>query len=230
MKTNALSTMAALIIMCASAQAAPVAVSGKWVAQVPNPNGQMRVDVVFTFSLSGSKLTGTASANGSAYDLVDTKIDGATIAFAVDGESARYTGTLVGDEMKMQVTYKSGENGTRRWSFVAKRAAPDAPVEQASIDGEWTGEVPRGGSRFIAAEFQFHVDGSTLTGVVHALDDEFPLTNATIAGSRMAFNIGETKGDFTGELTGDTIRMKVKYSGGENGRQTLDFVLTRVKR
>ena len=121
MKTNALSTMAALIIMCAFAQAAPVAVSGKWVAQVPNPNGQMRVDVVFTFSLSGSKLTGTASANGSAYDLVDTKIDGATIAFAVDGESARYTGTLVGDEMKMQVTYKSGENGRQTLDFVLTR-------------------------------------------------------------------------------------------------------------
>ena len=151
MKTNALSTLAALIIMCASARAAPIAVSGRWAAQVP--------------------------------------------------------------------------------SFVSKRVTgPDAPVEQASIDGEWTGEVPRGGSRFIAADFQFHVHGSTLTGRVHALDDDFPLTNATIAGSRLAFNIGETKGDFTGELSGDTIRMKVKYSGGENGRQTLDFVLTRVKR
>ena len=56
------------------------------------------------------------------------------------------------------------------------------------------------------------------------------MVNGTIAGSRIAFNIGETKGDYTGELAGDSIRMKVKYSGGENGRQTFDFVLTRTSR
>jgi hypothetical protein len=105
-----------------------------------------------------------------------------------------------------------------------------APQSAPSVEGAWTGEVPRGGSRFAAAEFEFHVDGSSLTGTVRALDLEFPVANGTIANSRISFNIGDTKGDFTGQLEGDTIQMRVKYSGGENGRQTLDFTLTRRKR
>ena len=105
-----------------------------------------------------------------------------------------------------------------------------APQSAPSIEGAWRGEIPRGGSRYAAADFEFHVEGSTLTGRVHALDLQFPVVNGTIAGSRIGFNIGETKGDYTGELAGDSIRMKVKYSGGENGRQTFDFVLTRASR
>jgi len=114
--------------------------------------------------------------------------------------------------------------------FIVSSTGLAAPQRAASIEGAWKGEIPRGGSRFVAADFEFHVDGSTLTGRVHAMDMEFSVENGTIAGSRIAFNVGNTKGDYTGEPEGDTIRMKVKYSGGENGRQTLDFVLTRVKR
>jgi hypothetical protein len=99
-----------------------------------------------------------------------------------------------------------------------------------SIDGTWTGDVPRGGGQFIAAVFELHVDGPALKGRVLALGDEYPVTSGTVDGSHLAFKIGATKGSYTGELAGDTIRMKVKYDGGENGRQTLDFVLTRVKR
>jgi hypothetical protein len=105
-----------------------------------------------------------------------------------------------------------------------------APQSAPSIEGAWRGEIPRGGSRYAAADFEFHVEGSTLTGRVHALDMEFPVANGTIVGSRIAFNIGETKGDYSGEFAGESIRMKVKYSGGENGRQTFDFVLTRASR
>jgi hypothetical protein len=43
------------------------------------------------------------------------------ISFAVEGEPARYTGTIAGDEIKMQVAFKSSENGSRTWNFVAKR-------------------------------------------------------------------------------------------------------------
>ena len=54
--------------------------------------------------------------------LVDTKVDGDALSFRVDGETALYTGTLAGDEIKMKVTFRSNENGTRTWSFVARRA------------------------------------------------------------------------------------------------------------
>jgi hypothetical protein len=56
------------------------------------------------------------------------------------------------------------------------------------------------------------------------------LTNGTIASSRIPFNIGDRDGDYTGELAGDTIRIQVKNSGGETGRRTLTFVLSRMTR
>jgi hypothetical protein len=237
MKTNVLSTARWLVIAAATlllpatswALAPSSGPEGRWTAKVPGPNGQFTLDVVFTFKIDGSRLTGTASANGTEYNLVDASINGDRIAFGVDGEPARYSGKLAGNQLKMQVTFKSSENGARTWNFVAERAAgPQAEDERASIDGVWTGDVPRGAGRFIAARFELRADGSTLTGRVHALEDEFPITNGTIAGAHIAFNVGETKGDYSGELVGDTIRMKVKYNGGENGRVTLDFVLTRA--
>jgi len=114
--------------------------------------------------------------------------------------------------------------------LVASATGFAASKDAVSIEGAWTGEIPRGGSRFAAADFEFRSEGSTLTGRVRALDLEFPVVNGTIAGSHITFNIGETKGDYAGDIDGDRIQMTVKYSGGENGRQTLGFVLTRVKR
>ena len=229
MKANVLCSIAATLALTSPCTAAAASIDGHWTAKVPSPNGQMALDVVFVFKLDGARLAGTASANGQSYDLVDTSFAADEIAFAVEGEPARYAGTMNGDEIRMRVTYKSAENGTRMWSFVARRAAVPQP-ETAALEGEWAGDVPRGGGRFIAARFEFHADGATLTGVVHALDDEFQITNGTVTGTRIAFNIGGTNGDYSGELAADVIRMKVKYSGGESGRQTLGFVLTRLKR
>lgn len=223
-------SMIAVLLMAPGVCAAAAPIDGAWNAKVPTPNGQASFDVVFTLRMDGPTLTGTAAAaGGQPYDLVNTKISGDVIAFAVDGEPAEYTGSLSGDEIKMEVTFKSSENGTRKWSFIARRSlAPQSQAEGPSIDGDWTGDVPRGGGRFIAATFTFHADGTTLTGHVSAVGDEFPLVNGTIAGARIAFRAGNTQGDYSGELDGDTIHMKVKYNGGESGRQTIDFVLKRA--
>ena len=228
-KTTVLSILGPLLVAATAASGAPGPIDGAWAAKVPTPNGQGSLDVVFTFKPDGSKLTGTAAKGGGTSNLVDTSISGDTIGFAIEGEPERFTGTVAGDEIAMEVTFKSRENGDRTWSFVARRAvAAKVEAGEPSLDGEWTGEVPRGGSRFIAADFEFHVDGKTLTGRVRAVDEEFEV-NGTVEGPRIAFTVGSTAGDYSGELAGDTIKMKVKYNGGEAGRQTLGFVLTRVK-
>ena len=130
-------SMIAVLVLTPPVSVAAAPIEGAWTAKVPTPNGQANFDVVFTFRMDGSKLTGTAAlGGGQPYDLVNTKISGGTIAFAIDGEPAQYAGTLVGDEIKMEVTFKSSENGTRKWSFVAKRSvAPPSHAEGASIDG-----------------------------------------------------------------------------------------------
>ena len=124
----------AFALGCGSAWADPASFDGVWTAKVPSPNAQATIEVTFTFKVNGEKLSGTASAGGQEYPLVDTRVAGNEIAFAVEGEPARYAGTLAGDEIKMKVTFKSSENGTRTWSFVAKRATTrQSPAGQAAI-------------------------------------------------------------------------------------------------
>jgi hypothetical protein len=205
---------------------------GSWSGKTPGPDGRTGPPVTFTFHANASKSTGTVLANGQTFNLVDVKLDGNTLTFAVEGEEQnKYRGTIAGDELKMQVKYPSGENGVRTWAFVLKREAslpPAAAASRAAVDGDWQGEVPRGESRYIKARSVLHADGASLTGTVYALGDEFPIVDGTIKGQAIAFRVGTTTGEYSGTIGTDAIQMKVRYDGGESGRQTLPFVLTRT--
>jgi hypothetical protein len=217
----------ALVLVCASPGRAASGFDGKWTATVPGPSGQGGLPVTFIFTTENGKSGGSVSSGDQTFALVDVKIDGQTIAFAVQGEEQnRYTGTRAGDQIKMQVKYPSHENGTRVWSFVATRTASIQAV--GAVDGDWTGDVPRGGGRVISATFTLHADGSILTGSVQAVGDQFPIEKGKIDGASLSFRVGGTQGEYSGNLGTDEIQMKVKYDGGESGRQTLPFVLKRV--
>lgn len=217
------------LLMCGFLGRAASGFEGTWSAVVPGPAGQTGPSVTLTFTMQDGKPGGSVSTGERTFALVDVKIDGRTIAFAVEGEEQnKYTGTLSGDLIKMQVKYPSHENGTRLWSFVAKRTA--APTAQTiSPEGNWEGEVPRGGGRVIEARFSFHAEGAVLKGTTYAVNDEFPIEKGKIDGTSISFRVGGTQGDYSGTVGTDEIQMKVKYDGGESGRQTLPFVLKRVR-
>jgi hypothetical protein len=224
-----LAAAAALGFALAAIGTAASGFDGAWTARVPGPSGQAGAAVTFALHVEGDRASGTVSTGDRSFALVDVKITGATIAFAVEGEEQnRYSGTLKEDEIAFQVRYPSHENGTRVWSFVAKRAAASEPPA-SSIAGDWEGEVPRGGGRTIAARFTFQTDGPRLSGSVHAVGDEFPIEKGTVSGAEIAFRVGSTEGAYSGTVGADEIRMKVRYDGGESGRQTLPFVLKRVR-
>jgi hypothetical protein len=110
-------------------------------------------------------------------------------------------------------------------------ASPQTSGDAATnISGNWSGDIPRGGGNVVHADFDFEVNDHTLGGIVHALDLDLPVKNGKIEGNHVSFNIGDSKGDYSGEIEGDVIRMTVKYSGGETGRVTLDFLVKRVAR
>lgn len=219
----------AVLLLCGSLGRAASGFEGTWSAVVPGPSGQTGPAVTLVFTITDGKAGGSVSTGDRTFALVDVKIEGQTIAFAVEGEEQnKYTGTLSGDRINFQVKYPSHENGTRIWPFVAKRAVATVVAAGASVDGDWDGGVPRGGGRVIEARFTFHSDGSLLTGTVHAVNDEFPVEKGKISGGSISFRVGGTQGDYSGVLSGDEIQMKVKYDGGEAGRQTLPFVLKRV--
>ena len=105
-------------------QAAAADVSGKWTAQVPGRNGQMR-DQTFTFKVDGEKLTGSVSGmQGAENPISDGKVTGSDISFTVamsmGGNEVKlsYKGTIAGDEIKFT---RSREGSDQKQEFTAKR-------------------------------------------------------------------------------------------------------------
>ena len=99
-------------------------VSGKWTAQVPGRNGNMR-EVTFTLTASGDTVTGTMSGRNGDIPIADGKIDGDNISFSVTqdfgGNTVKqtFTGKATGGEIKFK--REGGQGGPIE--FVAKKAS-----------------------------------------------------------------------------------------------------------
>ena len=97
-------------------------ISGKWTAQVPGRNGQMR-EVTFTLTASGDSLTGTMSGRNGDIPIADGKISGDTVSFSVTqdrgGNTVKqtFTGKATGGEIKFKREGGQGEP----IQFVAKK-------------------------------------------------------------------------------------------------------------
>src|SRR5262249_8620847 len=79
-------------------------VTGKWTAQVPGRNGNMR-DVTFNLKSSGDSLTGTMSARNGDVPISDGKVSGDSISFTVTLEfggntvKQMFNGKVAGSEI-----------------------------------------------------------------------------------------------------------------------------------
>ena len=120
MKNCIIAVVAALALFTTGLFAADV--TGKWSAEMQGRDGQKRVQT-FDLKTEGDKLTGTVSSPMGERPIVDGKVTGDDVSFAVEVEfngekrKIQYTGKMVGDELKM----KSG-TGERVREFTAKRA------------------------------------------------------------------------------------------------------------
>jgi hypothetical protein len=98
----------------------------------------------------------------------------------------------------------------------------------ADFNGKWTADVttPRGTQTLT---FDFHVDGTTLTGKVTSPRGESDITDGKIDGDSisftqvMNFNGNEMKIVYTGKADGDTI----KFSRQMGDRPAVEFVAKR---
>jgi hypothetical protein len=97
-------------------------VTGKWSAEMEGRDGQKRTQT-FDLKADGDKLTGTVSSPRGERPIIDGKISGDDISFAVEVEfggekrKMQYTGKIVGNELKMKVGA-----GERTREFTAKKA------------------------------------------------------------------------------------------------------------
>ena len=95
----------------------------------------------------------------------------------------------------------------------------------ADFNGKWNGDVttPRGTQTLV---FDFHVDGTTLTGKVSSPRGDTDITNGKVDGDNisfdtvMNFNGNEFKITYTGKADGDTI----KFTRAMGDRGSTDFV------
>src|SRR5687767_9227897 len=101
-------------------------VDGKWTYEMEGRDGTKRTQTL-TLKAEGDKLTGSMTGRqGAETPIENGKISGDTISFTrtmnMGGESRKinYTGTLTGDELKLNMKADGGEMPAR--DFVAKRA------------------------------------------------------------------------------------------------------------
>ncbi len=100
----------------------------------------------------------------------------------------------------------------------------------ADVSGKWNGtfETPRG-TQNIA--FDFHVDGTTLTGKVTTQRGESDITDGKVDGDNISFtqnvsfNGNDFKISYTGKVAGDSI----KFTRTMGDRPAVEFTATRTK-
>ena len=99
----------------------------------------------------------------------------------------------------------------------------------ADFNGKWTAEV-QGRMGTQALTFDFHVDGSTLTGKITTPMGESDITDGKVDGDNISFvqvvsfNGNDFKIAYTGKKDGDTI----KFSRQMGDRPAMEFVAKRA--
>jgi hypothetical protein len=104
------------LLLLAALTALGADVAGKWKATVESRNG-MR-DITFVFQLSEGKLSGSAASDQGEAPITQGKVDGDKITFTVEKDDfkAVVTGTIAGDEMKLNALV-----GNRAFDLPLKR-------------------------------------------------------------------------------------------------------------
>lgn len=87
----------------------------------------------------------------------------------------------------------------------------------ADLNGRWEGTVSGPNGDFQLA-FNFHVEGSKLTGTVETPNGENPISDGKVNGDHLSFktHFNDNDIDHQGTISGDTIDLKVEGPWGES--------------
>jgi len=109
----------------------------------------------------------------------------------------------------------------------------------ADFNGKWTADVPGRNGNTQTITFDFHVDGSTLTGKVTTMRGDMDISNGKVDGDNISFdqvmnlNGNSMTMSYTGKADGDTIKFTRAMAGGGGGngggggRPPVEFVAKR---
>jgi hypothetical protein len=100
-------------------------------------------------------------------------------------------------------------------------ASISAMAFSQELKGEWTADFDGMHRTKARTVYEFYVDGSKLTGSVlgGSLEEEMPIINGKIKGSKISFALQEYYGNraasylYEGKISGDTINFTVTFGG-----------------
>jgi hypothetical protein len=105
-------------------------------------------------------------------------------------------------------------------------------LQAANITGKWTAQVPGRDGQTREATFDFKVDGEKLTGTTSTPGGDVPISDGTVKGDDVAFNVSmsfngnDVKLIYKGKVAGDEIKFTRQREGGD---RVTDFVAKRAK-
>ncbi len=103
----------------------------------------------------------------------------------------------------------------------------------ADFNGRWTGDVPGRNGNTMTLTFDFHVDGTTLTGKITTPRGDVDISNGKVDGDNISFDqvLNFNGNSFTisykGTADGDTIKFTRTF-GANGDRPPQDFVAKRA--
>ena len=102
----------------------------------------------------------------------------------------------------------------------------------ADITGKWTAQVPGRDGQTRETTFNFKVDGEKLTGTTTGMNGDVPITDGSIKGDAVAFNVvanfngTDVKIVYKGTVAGDEIKFTRQREGSD---RSSEFVAHRAK-
>ena len=105
----------------------------------------------------------------------------------------------------------------------------------ADVDGKWVGQTPGRDGAMQETTMTLKADGEKLTGTVTGRMGETAISDGTIKGNAVSFNVvretpnGNIKIVYTGTLAGDEIKFSRKMEGGPGGGNAVEFTAKRSK-
>ena len=94
-------------------------------------------------------------------------------------------------------------------------------LQAADITGKWTAQVPGRDGQTRETTFDFKVDGEKLTGTTSTPGGDVPLSDGTVKGDDVAFNVAmsfngnDVKLIYKGKVAGDEIKFTRQREGGD---------------
>jgi hypothetical protein len=105
-------------------------------------------------------------------------------------------------------------------------------LQAADITGKWTAQVPGRDGQTRETTFDFKVEGEKLTGTTSTPGGDVPLSDGTVKGDDVAFNVAmsfngnDVKLIYKGKIAGDEIKFTRQREGGD---RVAEFVAKRAK-